>query len=407
MIAPVTASPTTEIRRLRAWRNAVFVVFFACGLGLASYMSRVPRIRDVLGATTAEMGILAAAMAVGSIAGMLVSSNVMDRLGAKVTMRFSIGALATGSLVAGVGASTASFVILFVGLAILGVGMGITDVAMNVSAAACEQKLHRTLMPLFHALFSVGAVVGAGLGALAELFGVPVMVHVGTLAVISFVGVMMTNRFVLPEFETAAHDDNPVAATSRTVVWKQPITWLLGLIILGMALAEGSANDWLALAIVDGHDGSNTQGAVALGVFLTAMTVGRVLGSRLLDRYGRVPVLQVSAGLAAVGLAMVIFLDQPVLVVVGITAWGLGSALGFPVGMSAAADDLKNAAARVSAVATIGYVAFLGGPPLIGFLGEQVGLLKALLVVLVFIAIAGIASPAARRRETVISVPGR
>lgn len=398
----MTATPTTEIRRLHAWRNAVFVVFFACGLGLASYMSRVPRIRDVLGATTAEMGVLAAAMAVGSIGGMLVSSNVMGRLGAKVTMRFSIGALAAGSLIAGVGASTQSFVILFVGLAVFGVGMGVTDVAMNVSAAACEQKLHRTLMPLFHALFSVGAMVGAGLGALAELFGVPVILHVGTLAVISFAGVMMTNKFVLPEFEATADDDHPVAATSRMVVWKQPITWFLGLIILGMALAEGSANDWLALAIVDGHGGSNTQGAIALGVFLTAMTVGRVLGSRLLDRYGRVPVLQASAALAAVGLAMVIFLDQPVVVVVGIIAWGLGSALGFPVGMSAAADDLKNAAARVSAVATIGYIAFLAGPPLIGFLGEQVGLLKALLVVLVFIAVAGVASPAARRREIVL-----
>ena len=106
-----------------------------------------------------------------------------------------------------------------------------------------------------------------------------------------------------------------------------------------------------------------------------------------------------SAVLAAVGLSMVIFLSHPVFVVTGIVAWGLGSALGFPVGMSAAADDLKHAAARVSAVATIGYIAFLGGPPLIGFLGEQVGLLKALLVVLVFIAIAGLASPAARRRE--------
>ena len=129
--------------------------------------------------------------------------------------------------------------------------------------------------------------------------------------------------------------------------------------------------------------------------------MGRVAGIRALDRFGRVPVLRASALLALIGLAMVIFLDQPVLVTVGIISWGLGSALGFPVGMSAAADDIRFAAARVSAVATIGYIAFLAGPPLIGFLGQRVGLLNALMVVLVFIAIAGLASPAARHRRSV------
>lgn len=389
-------------RQLLAWRNAVFFVFFSCGLVLASYMSRVPHIRDVLGASTAEIGILAAAMAVGSIGGMLGSSNVMSRLGSKGTMRWSFTTLTVGVLVAGFGATGASFVVLFAGLIVFGVGMGLTDVAMNVSAAANEQRLHRNIMPLFHALFSIGSMVGAGLGALAELFRIPVILHVGTLSVACLAGVLLTNRFVQTELEPARSDGGTTATVSRLVIWKQPLTWFIGLIILGMALAEGSANDWLALAMVDGHGQTNAQGAISLGIFLTAMTVGRVLGTRFLDRFGRVPVLRASAVLAAVGLSMVIFLEHPVFVTLGIVAWGLGSALGFPVGMSAAADDLKHAAARVSAVATIGYIAFLGGPPIIGFLGERVGLLRALLVVLVFIAIAGLASPAARRREAPI-----
>ncbi len=389
-----------ETSGLHAWRNAVFLVFFSCGLALASYMSRVPHIRDVLDATTAQMGILAAAMAVGSIGGMLGSGNVMSKLGSKGTLRWSITTLTAGVLVAGIGATLVSYVVLFAGLVVFGIGMGLTDVAMNVSAAANEQRLHRNIMPLFHALFSVGAMAGAGLGALAELLGVPVLLHIGTLSVVFLVGVLWTNRFVQTELEPARSGADSGSSMTRRTVWKQPVTWFIGLIILGMALAEGSANDWLALAMVDGHDQTNAQGAISLGIFLTAMTLGRVLGIRFLDRFGRVPVLRASAVLAAVGLAMVIFLTHPVLVTVGIVAWGLGSALGFPVGMSAAADDLKHAAARVSAVATIGYIAFLGGPPLIGFLGEQVGLLQALLVVLVFIAIAGLASPAARRRDT-------
>ncbi len=398
-ITRVSQPKNPQASQLHAWRNALFLVFFACGLGLSSYMSRVPHIRDVLGASTAQMGVLAAAMAVGSISGMLGSGNVMAKLGSKGTIRWSFGMLALGLFVAGVGASGASYVVLFAGLVVFGIGMGLTDVAMNVSAAANEQRLHRNIMPLFHALFSIGAMAGAGLGALAELLGVPVILHVGTLSIGCLAGVLLTNRLLQTEMEPARGHVEPAAGVSRLAMWKQPLTWFIGLIILGMALAEGSANDWLALAMVDGHGQSNAQGAISLGVFLTSMTVGRVLGTRFLDRFGRVPVLRASAVLAAAGLSMVIFLSHPVVVTVGIVAWGLGSALGFPVGMSAAADDLRNAAARVSAVATIGYIAFLGGPPLIGFLGEQVGLLRALLVVLVFIAIAGLASPAARERR--------
>ena len=388
-------------RELLAWRNAVFVVFFSCGLALASYMSRVPHIRDVLDASTARMGVLAVAIAVGSISGMVGSSHVVAKLGAKRTMLVFPTILTAGVLVTGAGATLASFAMLFVGLIIFGWGLGTTDVAMNVSAAANEQRLHRTLMPLFHALFSVGTVVGAGLGALAETFGVPVILHLGVLAIASLVALWLTNRLIQPEIDASAPDGGPHTAVDRLAVWAQPLTWFIGLIILGMALAEGSANDWLALAMVDGHGQSNTMGAISLGIFLTSMTVGRVAGIRALDRFGRVPVLRASALLALIGLAMVIFLDQPVLVTVGIISWGLGSALGFPVGMSAAADDIRFAAARVSAVATIGYIAFLAGPPLIGFLGQRVGLLNALMVVLVFIAIAGLASPAARHRRSV------
>jgi MFS family permease len=181
-------------------------------------------------------------------------------------------------------------------------------------------------------------------------------------------------------------------------VWRQPSTILIGLIVLGMALAEGSANDWLPLAMVDGHGLENDGGAAVLAVFLAAMTIGRVAGSPLVDRFGRVPVLRVSALVAVVGLGVLIFVPNVPLAIVGVVLWGLGASLGFPMGMSAAADDPRTAAARVSAVATIGYVAFLAGPPLIGFLGEEFGLLRGLLVVFVFIVVAGLVSGAARER---------
>ena len=146
---------------------------------------------------------------------------------------------------------------------------------------------------------------------------------------------------------------------------------------------SGSANDWVSLAVVDGFDVQDAVGAVAFAVFVTAMTAMRWFGTTLLDRHGRVAVLRLCAGLTLVGL-LIFGLAGPLwLAVVGIVAWGAGAALGFPVGMSAAADDPLRAAARVSVVSTIGYSAFLAGPPLLGLLAQHVGYRHALLVIII------------------------
>jgi cyanate permease len=267
---------------------------------------------------------------------------------------------------------------------------------MNVEGAANERALGRTVMPLFHAAFSGGTMAGAGLGALAEKLGVPVLVHVGVVAVALVGGALFAVTRLQPH-QDEVHEDSAVPSgwRERMGIWRDRRTIFIGLIVLGMAFAEGSANDWLALAMVDGHGVSNASGALILGVFLTAMTIGRIAGVKVLDRYGRVPVLRATAVLAVVGLLVVIFAPTPI-AVVGVVLWGLGASLGFPVGMSAAADDPATAGARVSAVATIGYVAFLVGPPLLGFLGDHFGLLNALLVVVVLIAVAGAISGGAR-----------
>ena len=151
--------------------------------------------------------------------------------------------------------------------------------------------------------------------------------------------------------------------------------------VLAFALTEGSANDWLALALIDGYDVPRWVGTAGFAAFVTAMTAGRLAGTSLLDRYGRVPVLRATALLALAGVLLLVLGPHPVLVGAGVVLWGLGASLGFPVGMSAGADDPLRAAARVSVVSTIGYVAFLAGPPVLGFVGDRVGTLESLLVV--------------------------
>jgi fucose permease len=397
-------------RQGRWWTIATFAIFFICGIGIASWMSRIPAIRDSLGASTFQMGILILGLSCGSMVGLAASSHLIARYAAKRIMLCFQLLMLLGLAVTGLGSVAPSYGVILAGLAMFGCGTSTCDVAMNLSGAANERMMGRTLMPLFHALFSLGTMAGAGVGALAEKVGVAVVWHLVGVAVLGALGLLWAIQHVQPESLGVPESDSDDAHGSwrdRLSVWKQPATLMIGLIVLGMAFAEGSAGDWLALSMVDDRGTSNSTGAVIFGVFVTAMTVGRVAGVFALDRFGRVPVLRASAVAGVIGLCLVIFVPSVPMAVVGTVLWGLGASLGFPVGMSAAADDPRHAAARVSAVATIGYLAFLVGPPGIGLLGEHVGLLNALIVVLVLIAIAGFAAPAARGRRTSSPEPGR
>jgi MFS family permease len=392
---------------VKAWRNALFVVFASCGVGMASWAARIPAISASLHLSTAQVGVLLVGVAIGSIIGLLASGHLVANFGAK-TMITWVLTIATIALVAasfGV-AVFHSFPFTFGAMIVFGACIGTCDVSMNISGAANERALGRSVMPIYHAFFSVGTIIGAALGALAESLNVPLEVHITVLAVIIIVVLLFSVRFIMPELgDTADHEDDHLhpAETWRTrlSIWRDPRTVLIGLIVLGMAFTEGSANDWLSYAMVHGHGTDRSTGALVFSVFVTAMTIGRFAGVKLLDRFGRVPVLRGTAILAAVGLLLLIFVPVFWIEVVGVVLWGFGASLGFPVGMSAAADDPRKAAARVSAVATIGYIAFLVGPPAIGFLGNQFGILHGLLLVLVLAAMAGIVSFAAREQTPI------
>jgi fucose permease len=389
-----------------AWRNSLFVIFAVCGVFMATWVSRVPAIRDIYNATPLQMAGIVLSIAVGSIIGLTASSHLVAVIGSRRTILIGIPIGLGGLVLAGVGASVGPTLwMTIVGLAVFGFITGISDVAMNLSGAINERAIGRPIMPVFHAFFSVGTIVGAAIGTVAEALEVPVLLHYSVIAVLLTIAVAVSVRFIQPDTVIEHGDEAGEGGSStwreRIGAWKNMRTLLIGLIVLGMVFAEGSAGDWLALAVVDGRDFSNAEGVLAYAVFVTAMTTGRFAGMWVIERFGRVAVLRASAVSAAVGLAIVIFVPLPALTIVGVVLWGLGSALGFPVGMSAAADDPRTAAANVSAVATIGYFGFLVGPPLIGVLGEHFGLLGGLTAVLVLVFLAFFASGAAREPESV------
>lgn len=388
-------------QKLVAWRMAIFAIFFATGLGFATWASRVPSVKANLGINDFEVGILLFASGAASIIGLSLANVLLARWGARRGLLLGISLFAAGIVLVGFGAqATASFALTAVGLAVMGMGMGATDVMMNVEGAANEQASGKTIMPLFHALFSLGTVAGAGVGVAMTAWGVGVAPHLWLVGAIVLVGGAVAVVFV--PVREATEDTAADASTRRErfravlEVWRDPRTYAIGAIMLGMAFAEGGANDWLPLAVVDGHGGTMSQGAIALTVFSIAMTVVRALGGPLVDRFGRVWTLRILAVTAVVGLVVFILAPSMPIALIGVALWGMGASLGFPLGMSAAADDPTKAAASVSAAATIGYVAFLCGPPILGWISHEIGLLPTLWILVGLIAISGLASGAAK-----------
>ncbi|WP_344201271.1 MFS transporter [Pseudolysinimonas kribbensis] len=394
--AAVTASATTtRSPRVTAWRTAVFAIFATNGLGISAVISRTPTIRDELHITVAEVGVLIVAASIGAIVGLLLSSHIVHWLGGRRTIAITLSACGIGVAGIGLGAALGSYAVAWISLLVYGAASSICDVGMNVEGAGVERASGTAIMPWFHAAWSLGGVISAGLGSIAAFAGIPPVVHFAVIGAIIVASAIVATRFI-PRVDPDAADEPRLTFRERMSVWLEPRTLLIGVVMLGMAFAEGSANDWLALGVHDDRHFNDGQAALAFGTFATAMTVGRILGVPLINRLGRVVSLRAAAIAALLGLALVILVPVPAVTYIAIAVWGLGASLGFPVGISAAGDEPAKAAARVSVVATLAYGAFLVGPPVIGFVGQHVGVLNALWIVFGLIVIAALAIPAAR-----------
>jgi predicted MFS family arabinose efflux permease len=388
------ALPASEILRAR---TAVAVAFAANGLVFASFIARTPTVREALGLTTAGLGLLLLCLSGGAVTGLPLSGPIVHRLGpGRAVLAGALsGALGLALLV--VGLVTGVVAPAAAGLVFVGLGMGVWDVAMNVEGADVERRLGRSLMPKLHAAFSLGTVAGAGVGAACAAAGVPLAVQLAVIVLVLPAVVAVSVRSFLPVPENTP--EQRAAGSGVLAAWREPRTLLIGLLVLAFAFTEGSANDWIAVAMVDGYAVGESIGAVTFGIFVAAMTAGRLAGGRMLERFGRVPVLRATAVIALAGLLLVMIGGSVPVALAGALLWGFGASLGFPVGMSAASDDPARAAVRVSVVSSVGYTAFLAGPPLIGHLAEGIGILHALVVVLAALALGLLASGAARPSE--------
>ncbi|ROS73323.1 cyanate permease [Cellulomonas sp. PhB143] len=364
-------------------------MFGLVGLTFSSWLSRLPSIRADLGISSGELGGLLVVGAVGATVSVVSAGALVVRFGNRTVLTAATAATVVGFVLIGVSTVVANPALFAVGVFVNGLAGPAANVPINLDAALVEKHVGRAIMPHFHAAFSVGAAVGALTAAAFAHAHVSVAVQVIVVAVVSAAA-----RFAIVAPCTAlAHEAEAegraeVVAGGRgssvrtaLAAWREPRTVMIGLVVLAAALSEGSAGDWLSIAVVDGFDEKEAVGAVAYASFIAAMTVLRIAGPQVIGRWGRVAVLRGSGVLSLVGLALFGFAPTLVLAWVGILAWGLGAALANPIGISAASDDPRHAAARVSVVTSFASFSKLGAPPLLGLVADATGARHALMLI--------------------------
>jgi len=389
------------------WRNAIIAAFAVGGLALATWGPRLPALRAELELDTGGIGVLLAGITVGSIAGLLASTPILNRFGPRRALPGAMLLVAVAVTVVGVGSGVLKSVpVVAVGFVVAGFAIGGLDVMINVEGAAIERSAGRTLLPLMHGAWSAGAAIGSGIGAGCAALGVnPAAQFSAEAALIAVVA--LAAAAVIPDGprgETGPAGPR-LSRAARFRVWLSGWTdWrllMIGLVMLGAELGEGSANSWLTLAASDNHG----QPAAIAALFFTAFAIGettaRVLGGPVVDRLGRVTTVRITSVLGILGVALFILVGNPAVMLVAVLLWAVGVSMGFPLGMSAAADSGPNPAARVSVVASIGYFANLAGPPAVGFLAQATSLLTALWLLALLFLVAAVAAGALRPRAAV------
>ena len=380
----------STVRRARA---AVTVVFALSGLVFGSWASRIPAVRDRLSVSDGELGLVLGAMSLGAIVAMPVAGVLSARLGSRTTTRAALGLTA---IVAGLITAAPSLAALVALGFAMGVAFGSTDVAMNAHGVVVEQRYGRPILSSLHAAFSAGGLAGGALGALCAAAGVDVRVQAAGVAVVTAVVGLTWSRRLLPGGADRSARTDPVFVLPPRRVWA------LGTLAFACLLIEGASGDWSAVYLRDDLGASAAAGALAFTAFSITMTLGRVYGDRLVERFGTLAVVRGGGLVAGGGFALALLAATPVAGVAGFACLGAGMSSIVPIVFRAAANvPGLPAGPGLAAAASVGYAGFLVGPLVIGGVAELTGLPTALwllaLLAGVIVALAATTRPAPER----------
>lgn len=384
-----TENPTQTGNQLKMARIAVSSAFAIAGFILAVWVVNIPAVETRTGISHGTLGSLLLFIGLGAFIGMQISGFLTDRVGSKL-VTLGGGLLSTTSLILPGLATNAPM--LAVALFIFGFAHGSIDVGMNSQAVVVERLYKRPIMSSFHALFSLGGAVGAGLGAAMIALDVQLIWSLTAAAAVGVAGLALIARHLVAHEKPAAasRQQGSKNRMSRSV-------WLLGATAFLLMLAEGVANDWSALQIKQHLNQPEALAAFGYAAFSVTMTVGRLLADRIVASFGAIRVVRYGALIGALGLLTVILAPALWLNLVG---WGL---LG--LGLSGCVPQIFTAAGNlpdgtqgvnISRVVGMGYLGLLAGPAVIGWVSQVSSITEALIIPLVFCGVVALIAGALR-----------
>jgi MFS family permease len=400
----------------RTPRVAVTAVFFVNGLLFASWTAHIPPVKQHLGLADGPLGIALLGAPAGSVLAMLLTARLLPRIGSKRMVRATLVGYCIAGPVVGL---TGSLAALFAALMLWGAFQGTLDVSMNTQAISVERQAQRTLMPGFHAWWSLGTFAGAAVGALGVavglsltdqlvLLGAPCLVAGGWLAVAMIADEpsatdelpAASEQAQLAESAAAepAEPDPPSARRPTAGQRTARVTIaVLGGIALADMLCEGAAADWGAVYLHTSLGAVVGIAALGYASYSLAMVGVRLAGNRLLTRFAVPSLLPFLAGIATVLLGAGLLVNDTATMLVGFFGLGVGLGVVIPAVFSAAGRiPGMNAGTAVAMVSACGWIGFVCGPPLIGQIAGATSLRLALVLLPVMTALIAVSTATCR-----------
>lgn len=368
---------------LRRAKIGVTAAFIAHAVLFSSWAAHIPAVKAELGLSDAALGTALFGAPVGSVAATLLSHWALPRVGSHRVVAITVAGYAAAGATVGLARSGTW---LFIVLAVWGFFQGALDVAMNTQAAAVERLARAPIMARFHGMWSLGALLGAMIGAACVSAGVGLLAQLAVAGVLVVLVVEPLTRHLLRDGDAA-----PQAGAAPSVrAWLTPAVGTLAAVAFASFLCEGAATDWSANYLRNVVGAGPGVAALSYAAYTCAMVLTRFGALRLHSRVPARVLLPALAVLAAAAMGVTLATAQPVVSVLGFAVLGAGVALLVPTAFSAA-YSASGGGSAIALVAATGWVGYLLGPPLIGHLAQWVGLAGALAVIPVTLTIAGIA----------------
>lgn len=374
-------------------RLAISVLFLLCGLNFATWATRIPDFKDFLVLSDAELGSILMGLPIGSMVSLPIAGWLIAKYNSKI---ICLLAIILYVFIIPALTNISSSVFLFIGLFGFGMAGDILNIAMNTQVVSLEKLTEKKLMSSFHALFSIGLMLGALSGGYLVKADISLKQHFYLIAFVNFISIFTIYRHLLKDVTSAEEEDEATKPKFKL----NNYLLILSLIAFCGMLCEGAMADWISLYFKSLPSLEGLPFTIGFSAFAFSMVIGRLVGDEAAKRISIRNILLINGILIAIGMSITIYSAQVYISTLGCFITGLGISTIVPMIYSQAGNSKETSPAMaIAAVSTIAYIGFMLGPVVIGFISEYFGLSNALVLLIILGALASLISKFALSKE--------